>query len=117
MTTLHEPLCSGAELTRPLGLQDINFTAMSNHVHEYTNQAMRAFAHCLEIRSKKARVSKVTSGMKAILTAMHMCKRVSVYGVGDTSLSDNSVPYQVRLTLIACPVLPMQDMAPVNAMR
>lgn len=81
----------------PCCLQDVNVTALSNYVHDHAYQVMGAFAKCLDIRSngKVKRESKITSGVKTVLAALHMCESVGVYGMGDTSLPDKDIPYQV----------------------
>uniref|UniRef100_A0A7S1T181 Uncharacterized protein n=1 Tax=Tetraselmis chuii TaxID=63592 RepID=A0A7S1T181_9CHLO len=74
--------------------QDLNVTAASNHLHFYANHLLTAFKTCLEKRSHVGHVDKATSGIKAVLTALHLCDHVSVYGVGDSTLESKDIPYQ-----------------------
>jgi hypothetical protein len=76
--------------------QDKKFTTVSFYLSRYSNFVLNQFRQCANLRpGNRYKKSKATSGVKAVLVALHLCKRVSVYGIGDTSPASEAIPYQV----------------------
>eukprot|EP00873_Tetraselmis_striata_P023252 jgi/Tetstr1/443516/TSEL_031520.t1 len=75
---------------------DEKLTTASYYLHRYTNFVLNQFRQCANMRNEGRSFSrtKATSGIKALLAALHMCKHVSVYGIGDTSPAAAAMPYQ-----------------------
>ena len=67
---------------------------MSMRMFAYSNDVMSIFRKCLEMRDAEVGGFKsATSGLMAVMIALHMCEHVSVFGIGEAPLQDGT-PYQ-----------------------
>lgn len=91
-----------------LPVQNVRLTMLDKFMFDYAKRALEEFRKCFSVRrGKDPRTTGLfhspSSGIIITLGAIHLCDKVSVYGIAEDV--HVNAPYQVRSALSAYPLI------------